>query len=319
MRGGTTTRRLLSVLTTKGAIPVIPTVRLAEADRLDRLVTLLDAAWSDQGWFQPHRLVTLEADPADPDTVLLGQRPLPEADHPLDHLLGFTAPPGWLAMGLVCFGWAHSVTALDDGRAGRGAPRQRQRRRARVVTLVDRSGNNQATATLDDGTVGDEPAQGTVSDALHRCLGLPTAPPPAGSAELFAVLWLEALLAAPRGISWADATALHPSSAWLASLGRRSGSDDLATAGRALAETLDWPALRAAAGGQSQQTLVAPDLARWMDDGMFARWVLGGHRPVPVLVEELESTLAPAFFRRVQRTLQEWGICGATSPPPTEG
>ncbi len=304
---------------------MIPALRLVEADRLDRLVTLLDAAWSEQGWFQPHRLVTLEADPADPDAVLLGQRPLPEADHPLDHLLGFTAPPGWLAMGLVCFGWARpatvldDATGLDDASAGRGAAPQRRRRRARVVTLVDRSGNNQATATLDDGSVSDEPAQGTVSDALHRCLGLPTAPPPASSAELFAVLWLEALLAAPRGISWADATALHPSSAWLASLGRRAGSDDLATAGRALADKLDWPALRVAAAGQSHHILVAPDLARWMDDGMFARWVLGRHRPVPVLVEELESTLAPAFYRRVRRTLQELGISGVTAPPPTGG
>ncbi|MDP9441697.1 MAG: hypothetical protein M3P34_05900, partial [Actinomycetota bacterium] len=208
---------------------------MTEADRLDRLVTLLDAGCSPGGWFQPHRLVMLETDPSDPKALVLGQRVLPEGDHPLDHLLGFTAPPNWLGLGVICFGWATSEAgdrpraraAHQSGGTRARAAHQSGATRARVVTLVERAGNVAATTALDDGTVSDEPAEGTISDALHRCLGLPTPPPTASSGEFFAVMWLHALLSAPRGISWADAAARHPASAWLRSLGRRPGRDDL--------------------------------------------------------------------------------------------
>lgn len=289
---------------------MLPAPGLTEADRLDRLVTLLDAACRPGGWFQPHRLVMVEPDPTDPRTLLLGQRPLPEGDHPLDHLLGFVAPQEWLGMGVVCFGWAAPPAAgdVDSPTIPERPSHHPQRCRVRVVTLVDRAGEMRATAALDDGTVSDEPARGTISDALHRCLGLPTPPPPASSGELFAIIWLEALLSAPRGISWSGAAARHPACAWLRSLGRRPGRDELATAGHAMAETLDWATLRTTVAAQGEATLVAPHLAEWMDDGMFARWVLGSHPPLPALLEALEATLAPAFFGRVRRTLKEWSL-----------
>lgn len=294
---------------------------LTEADRLDRLVTLLDAACSSGGWFQPHRLVMVESDPADPTALLLGQRVLAAGDHPLDHLLGFTAPPDWLGLGVICFGWTAAAPTGDNHDSFCDPPSPHPapsvvgggcgRRRVRVVTLLERTGNQASTAALDDGAVSDEPAEGTVSDALHRCLGLPTPAPPASTAEFFAVLWLQGLLSAPRGIAWADAAAQHPAFAWLGALGRRPGCDDLITAGRAIAETLDWPTLRASVAAQAEVTLVAPHLAAWMDDGMFARWVLGRHPALPALLDALEVTLAPAFLGRVRRTLAEWDLPGA--------
>lgn len=294
---------------------------LTETDSLDRLVTLLDAACSSGGWFQPHRLVMVEVDPADPTALLLGQRVLPAGDHPLDHLLGFTAPPEWMGLGVICFGWTGAEPSGEDVPASfcdRPSPHPAPsgpaagcaRRRVRVVTLLERTGNQASTTALDDGAVSDEPAQGTVSDALHRCLGLPTPAPPASTAEFFAVLWLQGLLSAPRGIAWTYAAAQHPAFAWLRALGRRPGCDDLITAGRAMAETLDWPTLRASAAAQAEATLVAPQVAAWMDDGMFARWILGSHPPLPALLDALELTLAPAFLGRVRRTLAEWDLPG---------
>ncbi|MBW3649042.1 MAG: hypothetical protein KY458_00590 [Actinobacteria bacterium] len=287
-----------------------PAPRLAEVDLLDRLVTLVDAASTGEGWFQPHRLVMVETDRSDPSVVLLGQRALPEGVHPLDHLLGFRAPDQWLALGAVCFGWAAPSTTADvrHGTTSECPSAHPERRRVRVVTLVDRTGNACATAALDDGTVTDEPPQGAVVDALRRCLGVPTPPPPTTTAELFAVMWLQRLLSAPRGISWAEAAQGHPASAWLRSLGRRPGVDDLTTAGRALADTLDWRTLRTSVVRQSETTLVAPELAAWMDDGMFARWVLANYPPLPALLEALEVILAPAFLGRVKRTLEGWAL-----------
>ncbi|MBW3615416.1 MAG: hypothetical protein KY439_08940 [Actinobacteria bacterium] len=293
---------------------MIPAPGLAEVDRLDRLVTLLDAASIDDGWYQPHRLVMLDADPSDPTVVLLGQRVLPDGDHPLQHLLGFSAPEQWSALGAVCFGWAAPSGGADIhyGTTSERPGRHPERRRVRVVTLVDRNGDARATAAMDDGTVTDEAPHGALDDALRRCLGLATPPPPTTTAELFAVMWLQGLLSAPRGISWAEAAERHPAFAWLRSLGRRPRADDLTTAARALAETLDWPALRATVARQREATLLAPELAGWMDDGMFARWILADYPPLPALLEALEVALAPAFLGRVRRTVDEWCLASGT-------
>ena len=187
---------------------------LPEPDRLDRLVTLLDAAVCDAGWYQPHRIFMVDDDS-------LGVRPLPAGDHPLNHLLGFTAPAEWKVLGVVCFGWAAPPAPL----APSANP---ERRRARIVTAVDRSGAESSTTTLDDGTVIDDPGEGTVNDALRRCLGLDTPPP-------------------ERAIS------------------RHVG---LRTSWRELR-------LRVAAGESVSWVDVPADVAAWMDDGMFARWVGG--------------------------------------------
>ncbi len=179
---------------------------LPEPDRLERLVTTLDAVASSGGFYQPHQIFLV-------DDVAVELRLLPPDDHPLTHLLGFVVPPEWWAVGAVCFGWARSMSAA------RGV-----RRRARIVTAVDRDGHEAATTTLDDGSVIDEPGTGMVQDALRRCLGLPTAPP----------------ASAP--------------SAW-----------------RELR-------LRVVAGDTTAGLELSPDVAAWMDDGMFSRWVAASAR-----------------------------------------
>lgn len=234
-------------------------------DPLDRVVTLLDDAFREGGWHQPHFLVMVEDEGG---SLSLGTRPLPPGSHPLEHLLGFVAPASWSAFGAVCF--------------GRVAPGDR---RARVVTLVARTGEQHAVASFDDGTVVDEPAAGSVTDALRRCLGLPTPPPPCSTADLFASHWLASVLAAGRRLTWKEVASLRPGPVF---------------------DVVDWADLRrTVAAGSPAPPGVSADVAAWMDDGMFARWVMAGHPPVDWLLDQLEAVQLPNVMRRIRRALAQ--------------
>ena len=282
-----------------------PAPLLPEPDGLDRIVTLLDASCRADGWHQPHRLVSVEEDE---DGVLsFGFRVLGPGEHPLDHLLGFVAPETWSAMGLVCFGWASPPAGDASGLRPSEHP---DRRRVRVVSLLDRHGEERATATLDDGSVVDEPGVGTVSDALRRCLGLATPAPPVGSGELFAAMWLSSVAASDRRLTWTEAVMLHPAMQVRARAGRRPQVEELVSSGRSLARAMPWGELRlrAAAGVSDGGIGVSADLAAWMDDGMFARWVLGGLPPFTPLLRRCATVLAPEVLRRLRRTLRAWNL-----------
>ena len=290
--------------------------RLPEPDRLDRLVTLLDAAAADGGWHQPHRLVSVEpdGDPVEPG-LAFGFRVLDAGEHPLDVLVGFRAPATWAGLGVVCFGWASPVapTDLDADRHTTTGPRPSQhpdRRRVRVTTLVGRDGEERATATLDDGSVVDEPGTGTVTDALRRCLGLPTEPPPVGTAELFAAVWLAELAAGGRPRSWPEAALRHPALQLLAGRFPRPQPEELIGCGRSLHRTMTWERLRqrAADGRMDLDVGIDAPTAAWMDDGMFARWVLGSVPPLPRLLADAAAVLSPDVVRRVRRTLRAWNL-----------
>lgn len=290
-----------------------PAPLLPDPDRLDRLVTVLDAATAGEGWHQPHRLVSLEDDPSGEGGLVFGFRTLETGTHPLDVLLGFRAPKAWAGLGVVCFGWA--APAADDVDPSRHTARRRPSRhparcRVRVVTLVDRKGREQGTATLEDGTVVDEPGSGTVSDALRRCLGLPTAPPPVGSAELFAAHWLVSVAGAtPPPASWREVASLHPAMRLLAAGGHRLRTDELVGGGRTLHRAMPWEQLRLrAAAGRDDGLGIPPDIAEWMDDGMFARWALAGVTPLPVLLRECADRLDDHVLFRLRNTLRAWNL-----------
>jgi hypothetical protein len=301
------------------AAPLLP-----EPDRLDRLVTLLDAAAADGGWHQPHRLVSVEPDgttttteaDGDEPAFAFGFRTLDEGQHPLDVLVGFRAPAAWVGLGVICFGWASPVADddLDAARhtiTGRRPSQHPERRRVRVTTLVDRDGEERATATLEDGTVVDEPGTGTVTDALRRALGVPTAPPPVGTAELFAAVWLADLAAGRRARTWAEAALRHPSMRLLADRFPRPQPEELIGCGRSLHRTMTWERLRQrAADGRVDLDVPGIDasVAAWMDDGMFARWVLGTVPPLPRLLADVAAVLRPDVVRRVRRTLRAWNL-----------
>jgi hypothetical protein len=51
-----------------------------------------------------------------------------------------------------------------------------------------------------------------------------------------------------------------------------------------------------------------------MDDGMFARWVLGGVPPLPLLLGRCAAVLSPQVVRRLRRALRAWNL-----DPPVAG
>lgn len=250
------------------------THRLPEPDRLERIVTLVDAAIAPRGWYGPHLLVKVEQ--LDDGDVELGLRELPHHAHPMSALLGFVAPESWVAMGAVVYGWAAPMANVRPSR-------HRNRRRVRCTALVDRSGREAVTTSMDDGAVIDSPGEGRMSDALKRCMGAATAPPPPVS-ELADALWLESVLdaAAEQAVgafTWEHAMNLRP-----------TDEDTITTS---------WPRLREMAARSG----VWGDLATWMDDGMFARWMLGERPSVGDLLRQVDARLPRPVARRIRAEL----------------
>ena len=98
--------------------------------------------------------------------VELGLLPL-DGVHPAELLDGFDAPPDWLALGLVCRGWA---SPMDEGRPSTHP----HRRRVTTVVLADRAGNLVGRTTGDDGRVmiDGPPTEGLVLELLRAVLAV---------------------------------------------------------------------------------------------------------------------------------------------------
>jgi len=200
--------------------------------------------------------------------------------HPLDLLLGFRAPPHWQALGVSCSGRAHR---LDD--EGRRRSPHAEGDEVRVTVLVDRAG---AAVSLmrrgDEVTPLPGRPDGAVADACRRALALPTAPPPASTSGLWTASWLDRVVEVAGACgdspgaglrSWAAVAALHPAAGPAAS----EGPAALAADAHALAEAWPWSRLRDDPVVADVCGAAPPaDLAAWMDDGMWARWLLS-HLP----------------------------------------
>lgn len=218
----------------------------------------------------------------------------PFEGHPAEVLAGFTAPPEWFGVGVLVTGWQHDLTG------------RREKARARITTIVCRDGAAvDAVRTEADGlrmTEGD--AVGFVPDTLRRVLGLPTAPPAPGDLEEWmAKCWLQIVLTqtkrgkrAPK-LRWREVAALHPAIDTV-------GADpaDLAAVAPELATKMTWERFRRIHAEDGD------DVAAWMDEGMFARYEVGGRPPVAELVRSARTRLSPAALARVEETLLEWGL-----------
>jgi len=283
---------------------------------LERLVADIDQAFDST---EVGTLLRVTGDP-----VQIAHLPL-DGDHPLDMLLGFTAPLAWLAIGVHCRGRAYPLgpdpldlgPPSDDG-AEQGAPTP-----VVVTALVDRAGRG--AAIVRQGSTRTRlagPPEGLVGDACRRALDLPTAPPPPSTAELWLRIWLDRVVETvtfaeepERHQSWEAVAALHPAATMPYGLpvGRPDGVrlDDpqhLAEATLALAEAWSWGKLRL------EPDVVAtmgppmwPALASWMDDGMFARTLLGELAPLPLLTKTLARILPDPVLDDVdQAVLGTW-------------
>jgi len=196
--------------------------------------------------------------------------------HPLRLLLRFIAPPWWTALGVSSTGRAHPLDADGRPRPGPDSPR------VRVTVLI--GGDGAAAGLLrhgDDVTPMPDPPEGVVADACRRAFGIPTMPPPASSAELWTLAWLDRIVEAAvrsdgrgRLAEWPAVAALHPA------VGPSRHVPDppaLAAAAAGLTEAWPWSRLRAEPSVVSIPGVdQSPATAAWMDDGMWARWLLAG-------------------------------------------
>lgn len=217
----------------------------------------------------------------------LGIRAFPTDVHPFAELAGLVAPADWDVFGLQVQGTAHH---LDDG----------QRARTTTTYAVDRGGHEHTILRqgehrreLPGGAVG------TLPDLCRRVLGLPTPPPPAPTIVAFTTAWLDAVLAAWNDpsqrrhlcASFAAVAAVHPA------VGRGDAPADprvLARIARAHAEAWPWARLRAEPEGLALPHGALPAAtASWMDDGAYARWVLGAFPGLAALALDVVELLGP--------------------------
>lgn len=289
--------------------PVPPPPDLALAAHVDHA----DATLASPGSSGPKSaILRVSAASADPPGEL-AWFPI-DPIHPLDLLLGFVAPLHWRALGVSSCGRQHAIGG--DGRVVRSAGSPR----VRITVLVDRSGG--AAALLrrgDERTAMPGPPDGTVADACRRALGLETAPPPPTTAGLWTRSWLDRVvdtLAPSSGArggagppTWRDLARLHPAASVVATrwsgLGLGPDADALADATRALADAWPWARLRAEpAVADVPGPLPDPRVVAWMDDGMWARWLLATFPAIDDLVDAACSLLTPSLARATRQVVE---------------
>jgi hypothetical protein len=288
----------------------------------------------------------------------VGRLLLDDGGHPLDLLLGFTAPPGWAAIGLRCLGHAYDLVdepppaagpigpteapepaepitptapaepAAPDPPGGPPEPDQRVVPVPVVVTvLLDRTGHGAGTLRRGDAVTRlDGPPEGVVGDACRRALGLPTRPPPSSTVDLWLRIWLDRLIEttifaddAGRLTSWSTVAAEHPAAPGQPTSPRANArstrqpaiTDDpyaLADATLQLADLWPWSRLRH--DPDLVDTAQAPlprHLTEWMDDGMFARWVLSDLVALDTLASAIDDLLPPAVSAAIAETVTTAG------------
>lgn len=219
-----------------------------------------------------------------------------------DRLLGWRAPAGSWAIGMVSGGTAHI-------REGHGTRSQR----CRLACVVDRwDGAAGLVHLADGGRVTEAPEAGRMFDTLARCLGRRTPRPDHGPALTLALVWLGTLavehLVTGRRLGWPEAIALHPVARLLdcepgSAQADRPGDPDASVVVAAGARWT-WREVRSRCWRNGVAVAdVRPELARWMDDGMFCRWLDDAHLNAAPLVDAAYDALEPEGHAALERLL----------------
>jgi hypothetical protein len=195
-----------------------------------------------------------------------------------------------------------------------------------LVHLLARDGASAACARRPDGSSIDIAAPtlddrdspvGRVADVLRRVLGLPTAPPSTSPDELWARLWLDRVLEEVgadrrRHWSWPSVAVLHPAARLVLD---DVGGDlfDVAESMPRLAEILarsrSWSDLRHGyVAGQWDAPAVPAEIAAWMDDGIFSRWLLDGVPVCGATLLALRDLLPAGVTDQIERLLRRWEV-----------
>jgi hypothetical protein len=238
-------------------------------------------------------------------------------DDDVSHLLGWRVPEECWAVGLV--GGGRRIPLDRSGPPPNWSSGDQPERRMQLCCLAGRDG---AVATLlrsPDGIVtASGEAEGRVIDALRRTLGLPTPPPERDTADLLAILWIEDLLAAAHdgvALGWPQAAGLHPAMRVLASEGHDISPEHVSMVARVATAAWSWENLRLQASQEDWlRELVPAKLAEWMDEGMFARWVLADLPPLSAVASVAVEVLDVHVWREIQSVIAATGA-GDDKPP----
>lgn len=146
--------------------------------------------------------------------------------------------------------------------------------------------------------------RGAAVDAVLLYLGLSTPAEARTPADLVTSMWADRLLAAaalqPGSVTtWAGAARHHPLTATGAT------SPQLSAAARDLGR-LGWDRIRlAVGGGRAEWANLSPAVARWMDRGAFARWLLDRYPDLGDQRLALRAVLPTTLAATVARTIEE--------------
>ena len=195
----------------------------------------------------------------------------------------------------------------------------------RMACVVSRSREVGWWMELPDGaTHAEPPGEGRVLDVLFRCLGLPTSPPAEPASEIHSAAWLASVIdggmSSERRLTWSDIERLHPLARLLSGdieVPLDAGDDDQvdddddeAEARRELADLVrisaaawSWEEIRTQAAEGELEAFVDAELASWMDEGMFSRWLLSILPSVDQLLEVARPMLVPSAARRLAHAL----------------
>lgn len=250
-----------------------------------------------------------EVPPADPLVLLVQEddegvsflSPPPPSGSLLDQLAGLDAPPEVGAVAVAATGRAWAL----DPRPG-AAPID-----VAVGFALLRSGSSATYVTGPDGPLElDDVGVGRIPDLCHRALGLPTPRPEVETDVYLNRTWLDALVARgaarPGQLTWPEAVLLHPVGV-AGVMAHTTGPVLLAAETRTFATVVPWPLLRRRFSqtppDQAVGRVPSGDLAAWLDDGSFSRWVLDP-LPSPEEAWPILADLVPeAVLRDVQATI----------------
>ncbi len=250
------------------------------SEELTRVAELLIAAHDASSGATLVRMVH------DGDDMKFGLLPVPDDLDPLDLLLCSDTPDEWEVLGMIVNG--RIIDRPDDGigaarrRTGSSRVAVLMRRDGSTVTVLDSDGDQQVLET-DADTM---PIEGRFADAMRRSLGLTTAPPEVGVRAAIARVWLHRVHTVAvdgRPLDAEVVAALRPPMP-------RSWSDL-----RQQCADGGWTELRC-----------DPDLAAWMDDGMFARWCMAAFPDPSEALVDVGELIPPRAAEPLAEALAAW-------------
>lgn len=219
-------------------------------------------------------------------------------------LLGVTVGLDWEAAAVVATGRFH---CLDDSNEPPAHLRQGMGGGLTMACVVSRRDTVGWRLLLPDGSRFDPPPEeGFMLDVLRRSLQLPTPAPAVSTGPLLLTVWAAAICATGEGLGdrldWDCALRLHPALID----GPPLPTPEAEHAVRRAVDQARWESMRLlVAAGTSSPDLPRPALARWMDDGMFSRWVLRSLPPAAQIVGAAQPHLDPGAWRRLHHLARE--------------